>query len=279
VLRGASTSHTVRAALAHAERALTEAGCDTPRLDAELLLAEALDARRAALYADLDRPLHPPHRDRFATLMARRTDREPVAYILGRRGFRGVVLHVDRRVLIPRPETELLVEAALELPRGTRVVDVGTGSGAVALAVKHERADLDVTATDLSAAALAVARENARRLHLDVRWRHCDLLAGLDARFDAVLANLPYVAARELDALMPEVSGHEPRVALDGGPDGLALLRSLCAQLGSAGFAALEIGAGQAKAVRPILARAGFARVEVRRDLAGIERVVVGRRT
>ncbi len=279
MLRHASTSGSIRAALSDADRTLSEAGCDTPRLDAELLLAEALGERRSALYADLQRQLDPDRRERFAALVARRAAREPVAYLLGRRGFRSIELQVDRRVLIPRPETETLVEAALELAHGRRVVDVGTGSGAVALAVKHERPDLEVTATDLSAAALAVARSNGRRLGLDVRWRHGNLLSGVDGPFDAVLANLPYVAAAELEALMPEVSRYEPAVALEAGTDGLGLLRRLCRQLGGVGVVALEVGAGQAASVGQLLAAAGFTQVDVRRDLAGIDRVVVGRRT
>ncbi len=269
----------VRSVLGEAERALAESGCDTPRLDAELLLAEALGELRAGLYLDPDRPLGQGQRERFARLVARRRAREPVAYILGRRWFRHIELCVDRRVLVPRPETELLVEAALELGHGARVVDVGTGSGAVALAIKHERTDLDVTGTDLSAEALAVARSNARRLGLKVCWREFDLLAGVSGSFDGVLANLPYVAEPELEALMPEVSRYEPRSALDAGPDGLALLRRLCGQLEGLAFAALEVGAGQAAAVRGMLTAAGFGRIEVRRDLAGIDRVVVGRRT
>lgn len=278
-VRPSSTVETIRTALADAERRLEEAGCASPRLDAELLLAEALDAGRAALYADLDRRLHQAQIDRFAALAARRVAHEPVAYILGHRGFRRLVLQVDRRVLIPRPETELLVEAALELSRCARVVDVGTGSGAVALAVKDERGDLEVTGTDLSAAALAVARANGRRLGLDVRWRQSNLLAALGGPYEAVLANLPYVAEPELETLMADVSGYEPRSALSAGPDGLALLRRLCTQLAGVGFVALEVGAGQAAAVRQMLAAADFARIEVRCDLAGIERVVVGRRT
>lgn len=276
---GAVAPARVRAVLADAERALTESGCDTPRLDAELLLAEALRVPRAGLYLDRDRPLDQGQRDHFAMLVARRSAREPVAYILGRRGFRQLELCVDRRVLVPRPETELLVEAALELGHGARVVDVGTGSGAVALAVKDERPDLDVTGSDLSAAALAVARDNAQRLGLEVCWRQRDLFAGLAGSFDGVLANLPYVAEPELEALMPEVSRYEPRSALHAGPDGLALLRRLCGQLEGVAFAALEVGAGQAAAVRGLLAAAGFARIEAGRDLAGIDRVVVGRRT
>ncbi|HEY5318421.1 MAG TPA: HemK family protein methyltransferase, partial [Solirubrobacteraceae bacterium] len=155
---------------------LAEAGCESPRLDAELLLAEALGTSRAALYLMPARALDPAVRDRFEGLIARRAAREPVAYILGRRGFRRLELAVDRRVLIPRPETELLVEVGLELPAGARVADVGTGSGAVALALADERPDLVLTGIDASADALILARDNARRLGLEVSFLCGDLL-------------------------------------------------------------------------------------------------------
>ena len=277
-MRVASPAGSDRVALSEAERTLARAGCDAPRLDAELLLAAVLGLDRAALYADLERPIDGPAQRRFAALVARRGAREPVAYILGRRAFRHLTLHVDRRVLVPRPETELLVEAALDLPERARVLDVGTGSGAVALAVKQERPDLDVRGTDSSAAALAVARANGRRLGLDVCWSHADLLSGGDGGPDAVLANLPYVADWQLDGLAPEVSRYEPRAALAAGPDGLALLRRLCTQLEDVPRVALEVGDGQAPAVRELVGAAGFALVQTRRDLAGLDRVVVGRR-
>src|SRR5918995_2032734 len=158
----------VRDALDSALIALTAAGCDTPRLDAELLLADAMGVDRAAIVSDPGRGLTPEQARRFQSYAMRRTQREPVAYILGTKGFRTIDLLVDPRVLIPRPETEHLVEAALELPQGARVVDVGTGSGAVALALKAERPDLDVVATDTSPGALEVARANVQRLGLEV---------------------------------------------------------------------------------------------------------------
>jgi release factor glutamine methyltransferase len=254
---------------------LAAAGCDSPRLDAELLLGEAMGCTRARLLIDGDAPVPPDAARRFAALAARRREREPVAYLLGRRGFRRLDLHVDPRVLIPRPETETLVEAALGLPPGARVVDVATGSGAVALALADERPDLDVAGTDISAAALEVARGNAARLGLPVPMRQADLLAGAGGPHDAAVANLPYVAAADLPGLAPELA-REPPFALDGGPDGLGLIRRLVLEAAAVPFVALEVGQGQAPAVAALLAPT-HPQVETRRDLAGIERVVVGR--
>jgi release factor glutamine methyltransferase len=254
---------------------LAEAGCESPRLDAELLLAEVLGTTRTALYLTPPRALEPTARARFEELIARRAEREPVAYILGRKPFRRLEVPVDRRVLIPRPETELLVEVGLELPARARVADVGTGSGAVALALADERPDLAVTGIDASADALVLARDNARRLGLEVSFLRGDLLVG--GPYDAVLANLPYV--RDDEDLPPEVGRYEPAEALYGGPDGLEVigrLVSMAAQ--TVPILALEVGAGQATAVALALRDAGFDDVERRRDLAGHERVVVGRR-
>jgi release factor glutamine methyltransferase len=184
------------------------------------------------------------------------------------------VLSVDRRVLIPRPETELLVEVGLTLPRGARVADVGTGSGAVALALKDERPDLAVVGADVSEDALAVARENGSRLGVEVRFVRADLLDGGD--YDAVLANLPYVA--DGASVAPEISLYEPASALFGGPDGLDVIRRLVVAARTVPVLALEIGFDQADAVAKLLVAAGFASVERLRDLAGVERVIVGRR-
>jgi release factor glutamine methyltransferase len=269
----------LRDALDSAVVALQAAGVDTPRLDAEVLLAHVLGVDRAHLVIDSDRAVEGGSVRAFQDAVRRRAiAREPVAYITGVRGFRRLDLHVDGRVLIPRPETETLVEAALELPRGARVVDVGTGSGAVALALKDERPDLDVVVTEASAAALAVARANAAELGLDVAFVEGDLLDGVAGAVDAVVSNPPYV--EDGAPLMPEIARHEPAAALYAGADGLAVIRRLAAQAGAsaAAFVALEVGLGQAEAVEAILRAEGFAATERRPDLAGVARVVVGRR-
>jgi release factor glutamine methyltransferase len=268
----------VGAAVKRGRDALAAAGCATPRLDAELLLAAALAVGRERLVIDRDQRLDPSAAQRFAASLARRVAREPVAYILGRREFRYLTLTVDRRVLIPRPETELLVEVGLELGSGAVVVDVGTGSGAVALALKHERPDLLVRGTDVSVDALAVARGNAARLGLEVEFAAADLLDG--APCDAVLANLPYVP--EGAALEPEIARFEPPGALFAGADGLVLVRRLIAASaggsasGGPALLAVEIGPEQAAEVARLMRAAGFSSVGVRRDLAGSERVVIG---
>jgi release factor glutamine methyltransferase len=255
---------------------LAAAGVDTPRLDAELLLAEALGVDRTRLVLDASAPVHPANLARFQQLIERRVAREPVAYILGRRDFRRLTLAVDRRVLIPRPETELLVEVGLGLPSGVRVADVGTGSGAVALALKDERPDLDVIGVDLNEGAVAVARDNASRLGLAASFVVGDLLDGVDGRFDAVLANLPYVASGT--TLAPEIALYEPADALFAGADGLDVIRRLLSQVEGVPVVALEIGFDQADAVASLVRSAGFGSVERLRDLAGHERVIVGRR-
>jgi release factor glutamine methyltransferase len=263
-------------ALDSAVVALTAAGVDTPRLDAEVLLAHALGTDRLKLLSDRDALVEGAAVREFQDAVRRRSvEREPVAYITGVKGFRRLDLHVDPRVLIPRPETETLVEAAIEIVgQGARVVDVGTGSGAVALALKDERPDLDVVATDVSADALEVARANAERLGLEIELVRGDLVAGAGA-VDAVVSNPPYV--EDGAVLAPEIVRHEPALALRAGPDGLDVLRRLvpAAAARGAGVLAVELGAGQAAAVEALAREAGFKRTERRADLAGIDRVVV----
>jgi release factor glutamine methyltransferase len=278
-----------REALDAAVDALGAAGVEDPRLDAELLLCEAMGWDRARLAASPEAEVPPAASRRFGETVRRRLRREPVAYILGRRGFRRIELAVDPRVLIPRPETELLVELALELEPG-RVLDVGTGSGAIALAIVDELPDCKVVATDPSAAALEVARRNAKRLDLADRVRFVEGSLPDEGEFDLVLANLPYVSEAEWGSLEPEVTEWEPREALLAGPDGLDAIRALLSDCGRhfnrdpdemttarLAVTALEVGEGQAEAVGRLMHEAGFAEIEVRDDLAGVERVVVGR--
>lgn len=268
---------TARELMARGITPLHEARVENPRLDSQLLLADALGVSRESLIIDWQAPVDPDTEARFDALLARRADREPVAYILGRKDFRRLTLSVDPRVLIPRPETELLVEVGLSLAPGARVADVGTGSGAVALALKDERPDLEVWGVDLSAEALVAARENARALGLDVKFVQADLLENVSVPFDAVLANLPYV--EEGAALEPEITRFEPREALFAGPDGLDVIRRLAETLPPAvPLVALEVGAGQADPVVSLLRETGFESIQALPDLAGIERVVVGRR-
>ena len=260
----------VRDALDSARIAIAAAGSDTPDLDAQLLLAHALGVDRAALIMDPDRGVQGPAIRTFQDLVRRRSvKREPVAYLLGTKGFRHIDIAVDPRVLVPRPETELLVEVGLTLPHGARLHDACTGSGAVALALKHERPDLIVSGSDASPDAIEVARANAQRLGLDVGFRVGDLLDGVGA-VDAVLANPPYV---EAGAQLPPELAHEPPGALFAGPDGLDVIRRLAAAPRPE-LLAVEIGAGQAARVAALFG----GDIEILEDLAGIERVVVSRR-
>jgi release factor glutamine methyltransferase len=270
----------VREAIEAASDAFAAAGVDSPRLDAEVLLAEATGRERADLAADPDAAVDPGAARRFGAMVRRRIRREPVAYILGRRGFRHLELAVDSRALIPRPETELLVEIALEL-KPSSVLDVGTGSGAVALAVADEIPGAEVTATDTSEPALALARENAARLGLGGRVSFERGTVPPGRRFDLVVANLPYVREDEMSSLEPEITEYEPPQAVVAGEDGLEAISVVAAASSAAlteeGAIALEVGAGQAGAAAELLVDLGFAQVEGRQDLAGVPRVVLGR--
>ena len=279
--------NTVRDALEAAVGALAAAGCDTARLDAEVLLAQATGWDRAHLAAEPEARLPLGASREFGEMVRRRVRREPVAYILGRKGFRRVELLVDRRVLVPRPETELLVDLALQV-QPSRVLDVGTGSGAIALAVADELEGARVTATDTSFDAVRVAQVNTERLGLtdrvDVVLRGPSSLKGAGSdgrRFDLLLANLPYVSEEEWEELAPEIRDFEPRDALVPGPTGLEAIEALAEELlGLAprpAVVALEIGSGQADEVSKLVEAAGYREIDVRQDLAGHDRVVIGR--
>jgi release factor glutamine methyltransferase len=271
----------VREALDSALVALNAAKVDSPRLDAEVLLGHALGVDRTALWLDPDREVAGEAARWFRDAIRRRTvDRVPVAYLVGHKGFRHLDLEVDARVLVPRPETEHLVEALLELAPGARVHDVGTGSGAIALALKDERPDLRVSASDVSPDALAVARANGARLGLDVTFSQGDLLDGIDPALDVIVSNPPYVQDGDRAMMAPEVVGHEPGLALFAGADGLRTIRPLLTQAAATQvtMVALEVGAGQAPSVRALVVAAGFPEIQTITDLAGHERVVVGAR-
>jgi release factor glutamine methyltransferase len=286
----AATAGSVRDAIGGAVDGLTAAGVEDPRLDAELLLGEAMGCGRAALAADPGAGVPADAGRRFSEMVRRRLRREPVAYILGRKGFRHIELEIDRRVLIPRPETELLVELALELQPRT-VLDVGTGSGAIALAVADELPECEVAATDTSTAAMKVARANAERLGLSERVvRFVEGSVPEGEEFDLVVANLPYIAEVDWPSLQPEVTQWEPREALLAGPDGLDAIRAFLSgrvrsslrqaqqNANSPEVLALEMGEGQADAVATLLGKAGFDEIQARPDLAGIPRIIWGRR-
>jgi release factor glutamine methyltransferase len=271
-------------ALSAATEAIAAAGSETARLDAEVLLCEATGWDRARIAAEPDLRLPVGASRVFAEMVRRRVRREPVAYIVGRKGFRRIELLVDRRVLIPRPETELLVEVAGELAgEGHRILDVGTGSGAIGLAVADEVPTAGVVAIDTSMDALRVAQANTDRLGLADRVEVVSAgVASLPTdHFDLLLANLPYVSEDEWEGLAPEIREYEPHEALVPGPTGLEAISALAEELvGMAprpALVALEIGAEQADEVVRLLSAAGYAETEVRRDLAGNDRVVIGR--
>jgi release factor glutamine methyltransferase len=263
--------------LAGATKYLAGRGVENARLDAERLLSRALGLSRLELYTQHDRPLTPDERAQARALVQRRGGREPLAYVLGDWDFRRLTLRTDARAIVPRPETEIVVERCLELLEGLtapRVVDVGTGTGAIALALKQERPDAEVTATEASADALALARENAATNALAVTFARGDLLEGVTGQFDLVVANLPYVLPGEIDALEPEVRDWEPRAALidNGQTERLAEQAA-----GRCGWLVLEVHSDRVAAIVTELQRLGYADVGVRTDLNGRERIVEGR--
>jgi release factor glutamine methyltransferase len=260
-------------------------GIENPRLDAELLVAQALGTTRVQLIVDAHRPLAPGELERLRDLVKRRRTREPVAYLRGEREFYGRTFRVDARVLVPRPDTETLVEVALARTTARsmsmRALDVCTGSGCVAITLARQRPTSKVCGADVSEEAVAVARDNAARLGAyNAHFVVSDLFATVDARrpFDLVTANPPYVPTAEVETLDPDVKDHEPRIALDGGPDGLGVTRRVVSDaprvLAPGGVLALEVHAGHAASVARLLEDAGFVDIQVARDFARIERVV-----
>jgi release factor glutamine methyltransferase len=277
---------TIARVLAWATADFRARGLDRPRLDAEVLLADALDLDRVRLILESKRELTPDELGRFRERVRRRRTGEPVAYILGVREFYGLSFRVDSRVLIPRPDTETLVEVALDRTRRRdmfgNALDLCTGSGCVAITFAKKRPTWRVTALDLSEDALALARENALRLGaiFGVRFVPGDLYAGLDPRerFDLITANPPYIPASAIGALDPTIRDFEPRLALEGGDDGLEVIRRIAAEapahLAPGGVLALEIQFDQGERVRELVAQAGLTEIETRRDYGGHERVV-----
>jgi release factor glutamine methyltransferase len=262
---------TVAQALRDAERQLADAGVDTPRVDAELLLAHTLGVSRSGVYGRADDEVP----GTYHVLLGRRLQREPLAYVLGEWGFRRLVLKTDARALVPRPETEVVVERCLALLRGEaspRVLDLGTGTGAIALAIKDECQAADVTAVDVSKDAVALARENAECLELDVHVREGDLdVAG--EGWDLVVSNPPYVTPEEWETLQPEIREWEPRAALVG-----VGLHEQIARIAKTRFLVLETHECQTRDVAATLESLGYSDVIVTPDLAGKPRVVEGRR-
>jgi release factor glutamine methyltransferase len=280
---------TIRRVLAWAMEDLKKRGVSSPRLDVELLLGRVLKLDRVRLLIDAERPLEKAELTAYRELHQRRRAGEPVAYLLGVREFYGRPFRVDRRVLIPRPDTETLVEVALERTRhrslSVRVLDLCTGSGCVAISLARERPTSRVTGADISPGALEMASENALRLGaVTLGLVQSDLFAAFDPRrdrFDLITANPPYIPEGDLPGLQVDVRAFEPKLALLAGPDGLALIRVIVAEaprfLGSGGVLAIEVGAGQAPAVQQLFEASGFVEIAARRDLGGHERVVSGK--
>jgi release factor glutamine methyltransferase len=268
-------------AVRQAEAKLAEHGVPSPRVDAELIVAHVLGLSRTAIYAN-GRLVSPAEGERLAALVARRAEREPLAYVLGEWGFRRLSLQVDPRVLVPRPETEVVVERCLELLAGLEapaVLDVGTGSGAIALSIADEHPGARVCAVDSSGPALEVARENVRSTGLEgrVELGESDLLGGVSGSFDLVVSNPPYVSPSERSGLEPEVRCFEPSVALVGIEVGDRIATEALHVLRPGGWVVLECGDGQANSLAAGLRSLGYDPVRVSRDLAGVDRVVEGR--
>ena len=272
---------TVGEALAHGTHVLAESGIDTARLEAELLLARACDdCARALLYMELRRELSPEAEEGYEALLERRARREPLAYILGHWGFRRLTLKTDKRALVPRPETEIVVERALEHLNGLKdpaVLDVGTGTGAIALAIVDEHPRAQVTAIDASQDALALARENLDLLGINgrVKLEEHDLTEGLGTdEFDLVVSNPPYIEPEDIDTLQPEVRDWEPRIALVARGATEAVARAATEALRPGGWVVLEIAENQAERVAGVLRKLGYEHLRVSHDMAGRDRVI-----
>jgi release factor glutamine methyltransferase len=284
-MREAETVTTSRTMLEEARRALAVAGVDGARLDAEVLLARACGIPRAILLAGTPQ-LAPDIIKKFRRMVARRAAHEPLAYIIGHKEFFSLDFEVTSAVLIPRPDTETLVEAALNfsaLREQPRILDIGTGSGAIAVALAMNALDARIVATDISGDALEVAHHTAIRHRCEDRiaFVRADLFPDGDSHFDLIASNPPYIADADVETLQPEIRLHEPRLALVAGPDGLEFYRRIAAEcrsrLNSDGAVLVEIGAGEAFAVEALFRRAGFSNIDAIRDLAGIERVIAAR--
>jgi release factor glutamine methyltransferase len=269
-------------AVRQAEARLAETGVPSPRVDAELLVAHVLGVSRTGIYAN-GRVVSPAEAEQLAVLVARRAEREPLAYVLGEWGFRHLSLQVDHRVLVPRPETEVVVERCLELIAGLEspaVLDVGTGSGAIALSIADEHPGARVCAVDSSSDALAVARDNVLHSGLErrVELAKSNLLAGVTGSFDLVVSNPPYVSPSERSGLEPEVRNFEPAVAVEGFEVADRIAAEALPVLRPGGWVVLECGDGQAPSLAARLRLLGYGGVTVSPDLAGVDRVVDGRR-
>lgn len=270
-------------------------GIDDARLNAELLLAHVLNCRRIDLYANFDKPVKESERDQYKSLLKRRVSREPLQYILGETEFMGLRFSVDRRVLIPRPDTEILVEKAIDVcrqfPEGTEsiaILDIGTGSGNIAVSLAKFVGNAHVTAIDVSADALEVAKKNGELHNLSPRieWKIVDVLSDavfeIGDAFDMVVSNPPYGSGEDLKTLQPEIIEYEPKNAIFDGGDGLKFLRRI-SEVGNrllrkGGYLLFEVGFDQSVKIREIMMRFGYEEIEVFKDLAGIDRVIKGRR-
>ncbi len=288
-IAGLKTGATAAVARRRLAEAFREAGLDTPELDARLLISDALRLGHTALLAVGERPLEPREIDAINARAVRRLAHEPVSRIIGEREFWSLRLRVDPSVLDPRPETETVVEAALEAVKTSRnaalrILDIGTGSGALLLALLSELPNAFGFATDVSSPALTLARDNARRLDLADRCAFvaCNIAAALHGPFNLIVSNPPYIASAEIETLAPEVRDHDPRLALDGGHDGLDIYRAIAAEaprlMGSGAVLVVELGRGQERVVGALLAAAGLMVVEpAKRDLLGLPRALLAR--